>query len=56
MSPRAGRTAELVACLDEARILAKWTLQLALVRQTPALTSEREWDKIDIGVTVPRIR
>jgi hypothetical protein len=34
----------------------KRTLQLALVRQTPALTSEREWDKFDIGVRVERVR
>jgi hypothetical protein len=56
MSPPAGRTTELVSCFDEARILAKRTLQLALVRRTPALTSEREWDKIDVGVRVERIR
>jgi hypothetical protein len=49
-------TARKAACFDEARILAKRTLQLALVRQTPALTSEREWDKFDIGVRVERIR
>ena len=36
--------------------MLKGTLQLALVQQTPALTSEREWDKIDIGVRVARIR
>jgi hypothetical protein len=32
------------------------TLQLPLVRQTHALTSEREWDKIDIGVRIERSR
>jgi hypothetical protein len=36
--------------------LAKRTLRLALVRQTPALTGEREWGKIGIGVRVERIR
>jgi hypothetical protein len=34
----------------------KRALQLALVRQKPALTSEPEWDKFDIGVRVERIR